>query len=121
VEPALVEHPLDLFGRDQRTSSIVNSDVFRISFQMIQPGPNRILTVFPARDNRPNLFEIFIAEDRFDLIEPIFVRNDNDPCDATGALKCTYGMGDDRFAGDWRRQFVEAHAATVTGCNENGG
>jgi hypothetical protein len=121
VEPALLEHALDLFGRDQRASRIVNGDVFRISLQMIQPGTNRILTVFPTRDDRPNLFEIFIVEDRFDLIEAIFARNDNDSRDATGALKCTYGMGNDRFTGDWRRQFVETHAATVTGCDENGG
>src|SRR5215470_13866640 len=95
VAPALLEHALDLFGRDQRASSIVNSDVFRISLQMIQTGANRILTVFSTRDDRPNLFEIFLAEARCDLIEPIFARNDNDPRHANGALKCTYGMGDD--------------------------
>jgi hypothetical protein len=86
---------------------------------MIQTGANGILTMFAAGNDRPNLFEIFIANDCFDLIKSIFACNNNDLADTIGSLKCVDGMRDDRSAGDHRKQFVETHAATVTGGDEN--
>jgi hypothetical protein len=119
MHPRLLEDALYLVRYDQWASSIVNSDVFRTRLKMIQPGANRILTMFATGNDRSNFFEIFVTHDCFDLIESIFACNDNDPANATRALKCTYGMRDDWPAGDRRRQFVETHAATVTGGDEN--
>jgi hypothetical protein len=120
VHPALVEDALDLFSRDQWASSIVNSHVFRRGLEMIQAGADGILTMFAAENDRPNFFEISIANDCFDLIKSIFACDNNDLVDTVGPLKCVDGMRDDRSAGDCRKQFVETHAATVTGGDENG-
>jgi hypothetical protein len=116
----LLEDALDLFRRDQWASSIVNSHVFRTSLEMIQAGADGILTMFAAGNDRPNFFEISIANDCFDLIKSIFPCNNNDLADTVGPLKCVDSMRDDRSAGDRRKQFVETHAATVTGGDENG-
>jgi hypothetical protein len=88
---------------------------------MIQAGADGILTMFAAWNNRPNLFEISIADDRFDLIQSICASDHNDLAHGTRALECENGMRDDRPAGDRRKQFVETHAATVTGGDENSG
>jgi hypothetical protein len=120
VHPALLENALDLFRHDQWASSIVNSHVLRTSLEMIQTGTNGILTMFAAGNDRPNLFEILIANGCFDLIKSILACNNNDLADTIGPLKCVDGMRDDRSAGDHRKQFVETHAATVTGSDDDG-
>src|SRR5882762_5399294 len=120
VHPALLENALDLSCRDQWASSIVNSRVLRASLEMIQTGTNGILTMFAAGNDRSNLFEIFIANDCFDLIKSILACNNDDLADTIGALKCVDGMGDDRSAGDRRKQFVETHSTTVTGGDDDG-
>jgi hypothetical protein len=97
----------------------VNSHVFRTSLEMIQAGADGILTMFAAGNDRSNLFEILIANDCFDLIKSTFARDNNDLADTVGPLKCVDGMRNDRSAGDRRKQFVETHAATVTGGDEN--
>ena len=51
---------------------------------MIQASANGILTTFAAGNDRPNFFEILIANDFFDFIMPIFTRNDNDFTDTAG-------------------------------------
>jgi hypothetical protein len=119
MDSALLEDAPDLFGRDQWASSIVNSHVFRTSLEMIQTSANGILTMFAAGNDRPNLFEIFITNDWFDLIKSIPACNNNDLADTIGPLKCVDGMRDNRSAGDHRKQFVETHAATVSGSDEN--
>jgi hypothetical protein len=70
--------------------------------------------MFAAGNDRPNFFEISIANDCFDLIKSIFACDNNDLADTGGPLKCVDAMRDDRSAGDRRKQFVETHAATVT-------
>jgi hypothetical protein len=87
---------------------------------MIQASPDGILTMFSAGYNGSNLFEFFIADDLFYFSQSIFTCDDNDSADAPGALKCVDGMADDRSAGDRRKQFVETHATTVTGGNDDG-
>jgi hypothetical protein len=77
--------------------------------------------MFAAGNDRPNLFEIFVADDRFDFGVSIFTRDYNDFADTAGTLKCAYGMRDDGFASYLRKQFIETHAATVTGGNDDGG
>jgi hypothetical protein len=77
--------------------------------------------MFAAGNGRPNLFEILIADDHFDFILSIFTRDYNDFADTAGTLKCAYGMRDDGLAGDRRKQFIETHAATVTGGNDDCG
>jgi hypothetical protein len=70
--------------------------------------------MFAAGNDRPNFFEISIANDCFDLIKSIFACDNNDLADTVGPLKCVDAMREDRSAGDCRKQFVETHAATVT-------
>jgi hypothetical protein len=77
--------------------------------------------MFAAGNDRPNLFEILIAGDHFDFMPSTFTRDYNDFADTAGALKCAYGMRDDGFTGDLRKQFIETHAATVTASNDDGG
>ena len=98
----------------------MNSDVFRASREMIQAGANRILTMFTAGNDRPDFFEIFIANDCFDLIKSIFATDNNDLADRAGPLKCADGMCDDRAANNRCEQLVETHAATATGCDDDG-
>jgi hypothetical protein len=121
VYPALLEDALDLFHSDQRSRCIMHSDIFCSRVEMIQTGPDGILAMFATWNDRLNLFEFFIAGDLFYFSQSIFTCDYNDPADAPGALKCAYGMGDDRLAGNRRKQFVETHSATVTGGDENGG
>jgi hypothetical protein len=117
--PALLEDALDLFRRDQWASSIVNSHVFHISLEMIQASADGILTMFAAWNDRPNFFEIPIANDRFELIKSIFARDNDDLGNTVGPFKRVDGMRYDRSAGDRRKQFVETHAATVTGGDDD--
>jgi hypothetical protein len=119
VQSALLEDALDLLRRGQWASSIVYSHVFGISLEMIQAGADGILTMFAAWNDRPNFFEISIANDCFDLIKSIFACDYNDLADTVGPLKRVDGMRDDRSASDRREQFVKTHAATVTGGDEN--
>jgi hypothetical protein len=119
VQSALLEDALDLFRRDQWASSVVNSHVFRTSLEMIKAGADGILTMFAAGNDRSNFFEILITNDCFDLIKSIFARDNNDLADTVGSLKRVDGMRDDWPAGNRRKQFVETHAAAVTGCDEN--
>src|SRR5438105_9334163 len=118
VDPALLEDVPDLFRRDQWASSIVNSHVFRTSLEMIQASADGILTMLAAGIDRPNFFEISIANDCFRLIKPIFACENNDLSDTVGPFKCVDGMRDDRSARDRRKQFFETHATTVTGGDE---
>jgi hypothetical protein len=87
---------------------------------MVQPGAHGILPTPSARNDRPNFFEIFIANDRFDLIVSIFPGHHNNSIDRPGALKCAYRVHDHRFAGNRRKQFIETHAAAVTGRDNDG-
>ena len=87
---------------------------------MIQAGAHGILPVFATRDDRPNPLKIFFANDRFDFVMLICARDDDDSIDALGILKCAYRVRDDRFPCDYCKQFVEAHAAAVTGRDEDG-
>jgi hypothetical protein len=84
----------------------MDSDVRCRFFEMSQAGANGILAVFATGNDRPNFFEIFIADDRFDLSVSIFSCDHNDFIDTAGALKCSYRVCDDRSAGDRREQFV---------------
>ena len=77
--------------------------------------------MFAAGNDRPNFLKIPIANACFDLIKSIFPCNNNDLANTVGPLKCVDSMRDDRFAGDRRKQFVETHAATVTGCDDDCG
>ena len=86
----------------------------------IQPGAHGVLPPLSARNDRSNLFEIFIAHDRFDFIASIFARDDNNSIDSVGALKCAYCMSNDWFPGNRRKQFIETHAAAVTTRNNDG-
>ena len=88
--------------------------------EMIQAGANGILTMFATGNDRLNFFEIFIANERFDFSVSIFACDHDDFIDTAATLKCADGMGDDRSIGDRRKQFVETHAATVTGGDEDG-
>ena len=98
----------------------MDSNVSRRWFEMIQAGADGILTMFATGNDRLNFFEIFIADYRFDFDVSIFTCNHNNFIDTAGTLKCTDGMGDDRSIGDRRKQFVETHATTVTGGDEDG-
>src|SRR5947209_298075 len=86
---------------------------------MIQAGAHGILPAFATRDDRPNLLKIFFANDLFDFVMSICVGNDDDSIDALGILKCAYRARDDRFPCYYCKQFVEAHAAAVTGRDED--
>ena len=98
----------------------MHSDVCCRRVEMIQAGPNGILAMFATRNDRLSFFEIFITDDRFDFAVSIFTRDHNDFIDTAGALKCTQRVGEDGFPGDRRKQFVETHAATVTGGDDDG-
>jgi len=87
---------------------------------MIQAGAHGILPAFATRDDRPNLLKIFFANDRFDFVMSICAGDDDDSIDALGILKCAYRVRDDRFPCHYCKQFVEAHAAAVTGRDEDG-
>jgi hypothetical protein len=121
VYPALLEDALDLFRGDQRAGCIMDSHVSCGCLEMIEPGPDGILTMFSAGYDRPNLFEFFIADNLFYFSQSIFTCDGNDPAHAPDALKCVDRMGNDWSAGDRRKQFVETHATTVTGGNDDGG
>src|SRR6266498_153767 len=99
----------------------MDSHVSRRCPEMPQASANGILTMFATGNDRPNFFEISIADDCIDFGVSIFACNNNDLVDTGGALKCVDGMGDDRSASDRRKQFVETHAATVTGGDDDGG
>ena len=86
---------------------------------MIQAGAHGILPMFATLNDRPNLLKIFFANDRFDFVMSICVGNDDDSIDALGILKCAYRVRDDRFPCYYCKQFVEAHAAAVTGRDED--
>ena len=120
MHPALLEDRFDLFRSDQRPRCIVDSNVPCRWLEMIQSGADGILTMFATGNDRLNFFEIFIADERFDFSVSIFTCNHNDFVDTAGPLKCADGMEDDRSIGDRRKQFVETHAATVTGGDEDG-
>src|ERR1044072_177541 len=89
--------------------------------EMIQTGANGILAMFATGNDRPNLFEIFIANERFDFGVSVFACDHDDFIDTAATLKCADCMGNNRYIGDRRKQFVETHAATVTGGDEDGG
>ena len=97
----------------------MDTNVFSPWLEMIQAGPNGILAMFATGNDRPNLFEISIANERFDFSVSVFACDDDDFIDTAAKLKCADGMGDDRSIGDRRKQFVETHAATVTGGDED--
>src|SRR5262249_35090844 len=98
---------------------IVHRDIFCERVEMIQTGAHGILPVFATGDDRPNLLKIFIANDRCDFIMSICAGDDDDSIDAPGILKCAYRVRDDWYACYRRKQLVEAHAAAVTGRDEN--
>ena len=77
--------------------------------------------MFTAGNDRPDFFELFIANDCFDFIKSIFATDNNDLADRAGPLKCADGMCDDGSANNRREQFVETHAPTVTGRDDDGG
>ena len=56
----------------------MHGDIFRVAIDAIQASPNGILPTFAAGDNRPDLFEPFVANDFSDFIMPIFTRHDDD-------------------------------------------
>jgi hypothetical protein len=119
VYAALLEDALDLFRGDQRARCIMDGHVPCTGFQLIQACANRILAMFAARNDRTNLLEVFIANNRFDFSMSIFARDHSDFIDTAGTLKCMDGMRDDRSTGDRGKQLVKTHAATVTGGDEN--
>ena len=119
VNAALFEDSLDLLGSNQRPRGVVHRDVSCSCVQMFQASAHGILPVFTTRNDRPNLFEIFIANDRFDFIVPVFPGDDDDSIDRAGAFKCAYRVRDDWFAGNRDEQFIEAHALAAAGCDEN--
>src|SRR5262249_4922174 len=116
---ALLKHTLDLFRSNQRTRGIMHRDIFCERVEMIQTGAYGILPVFATGDDRPNLLKIFIANDRFDFIVSILTSDDDDSIGTFGVLKCAYRVRDDWCARYRRKQFVEAHAAAVTGRDED--
>jgi hypothetical protein len=120
VDAALFEDAIDLLRSNQRPRGIVHRDVSHNGFQMIQTSAHGILPALSARNNRLNLFEIFIANDRFDFIVSIFPGHHNNSIDRAGALKCAYRVRDNWFAGNRRKQFIETHAAAVTGRDNDG-
>ena len=87
---------------------------------MIQTGAHGILPAFATRNDRPDLPKIFLANDPFDFAMSICAGDDDDPMDALGILKCANRVRNDRCARYRRKQFVEAHAAAVTGRDEDG-
>ena len=88
---------------------------------MIQASAHGILPVFTTRNDRANLLEILIANYRVDFVVSIFPGDNNDSINRVGALKCAYRVRDDWFAGNRRKQFIETHAAAVTGGDDDGG
>src|SRR5947207_15950284 len=87
---------------------------------MIQASADGILTMLATGNDRPKLFEIFVANDPLDFSVSIFTRDHNDLANTGCTLKCGDCMGDNRSAGDRRKQFIETHAATVTGVDDDG-
>jgi hypothetical protein len=51
--------------------------------------------------------------------EPILFGNENDFIDFFAVRECFERMPDDRFAGERRKEFVEAHAAGTPGSNDD--
>ena len=87
---------------------------------MVESGAHGILPAFSTTNDRPNFLEIFIANDGFNLIVSIFARDDDDSIDRVGALECGYGVRDDWFARNRRKQFIETHAAAVASRDNDG-
>src|SRR5436190_21547595 len=69
---------------------------------MIQASADGILTMLATGNDRPNLFEIFIANDRRDFSVSIRTGDHNDLANTGCTLKCVDCVGDDRSAGDRR-------------------
>src|SRR5205823_4483332 len=67
VNAGLLEDSLDLLRSNQRPRGVVHRDVSCSCIQIFHASADGILTVFATRNDRPNLFEIFIANDRFDF------------------------------------------------------
>jgi hypothetical protein len=86
---------------------------------MIQAGADGILPVFATRNNRSNLPGLFIANNRFDFLVSIFPGDDDNFAHGRGPLKCAYRMRDDWFAGNCRKQFIETHALTGAGGDDD--
>ena len=120
MDAALFEDAVNLLRSNQRPRGIVHRDVSYNGFQMIQTSAHGILPALSAWNNRLNLFKIFIANDRFDFIVSIFPGDDDDCVYGAGTLKCADRVRDHRFAGNRRKQFIETHAAAVTGRDNDG-
>jgi hypothetical protein len=113
MDQTLCEHPFDLVGGNQRPRSVVHGDVSRRGLQLVEPSAHGILPAFSTPSDRSNLFEVFIAHDGFDFVMSIFARDNNNSIDRVGVLECGYGVREDWFAGNRRKQFIETHAAAV--------
>src|SRR5581483_10439584 len=114
VNLALLENPLDLSGRDQRTRSVVHSDVSLVLANLRQARSHGILSARAPGNYRPHLFEMFITNDRCDFGASICAADDDDFIDTASPFKGADCVRNHGLPANRREQFVESHAATFT-------
>jgi hypothetical protein len=76
--------------------------------------------MLPATHNRLNLLQTLLADKLLNVTTSIFARDDDDRRDGFGIFKRSHRMCDDRFAGNFGKEFVETHATAATRCHDDG-
>src|SRR3977135_4294397 len=76
--------------------------------------------MFAANHNRLHFSTALLANDSFHLTMSIFARDDDNLVNGIGALKCLDRVCDDRFAINRRKKFIQPHAATTAGGDDDG-
>jgi hypothetical protein len=97
----------------------VHGNIFRVVIDAIQASPNGILPTFAAGDNRQDFFEPPVSTDFSDFIMPVFTRHDYDFAYGSCVLERADYVSDHGFAGDYSKQFIEAHALAAATGHEN--
>jgi hypothetical protein len=98
----------------------MHSDVLCVAIDAIQASPNGILPAFTAGDNSADFFEPCIGSDFSNFIMPLFTRGDDDFGYGLRALERVDGVSDNWFAGNYGKQFIEAHPLTAAAGYDDG-